>query len=169
MARQQTKKLAADTTGLAEHPAFPAQRVTAYSALSSETGLSCLRRRAIISRDLASASGGQDHTPLPSASASLVRVPKGPRDTAASIASRAQRSWRSRNAPPERARDGAIMLLIIGKVKSNYEKQQCVTATDWRDGQLLRRIRRFIAMSMPGLSRSTGQVRLVLAVCLGNG
>jgi len=61
------------------------------------------------------------------------------------------------------------MLLIIGKVKSNYEKQQCVTATDWRDGQLLRRIRRFIAMSMPGLSRSTGQVRLVLAVCLGNG
>jgi hypothetical protein len=26
MARQQSKKLAADTTGLAEHPAFPARR-----------------------------------------------------------------------------------------------------------------------------------------------
>jgi hypothetical protein len=46
--------------------------VTAYSALSPETGLSCPRRRAIISRDLTSASGGQDHTPSPSATAAFV-------------------------------------------------------------------------------------------------
>ena len=49
--------------------------VTAYSALSPETGLSCPRRRAIISRDLTSASGGQDHTPLPSAFTALVWRP----------------------------------------------------------------------------------------------
>jgi hypothetical protein len=48
--------------------------VTAYSALFRGTGLSCSRRRAIISRGLASASGGQDHTPLPSASALFVRT-----------------------------------------------------------------------------------------------
>jgi hypothetical protein len=41
MARQQIKKLAAVTTGLAEHPAFPAQWFTAYFALSPETRLSC--------------------------------------------------------------------------------------------------------------------------------
>jgi hypothetical protein len=34
----------------------------AYSVLSPGTGLSCPRRRAIISRGLTSASGGQDHT-----------------------------------------------------------------------------------------------------------
>ena len=36
----------------------------AYGVLSSGTGLSCPRRRAIISRNLTSASGGQDHTLL---------------------------------------------------------------------------------------------------------
>ena len=59
--------------------------VTAYSALSPGTGLSCSRRRAIISRGLASASGGQDHTPSPSAAAAFVSR------AVASIASRCQR------------------------------------------------------------------------------
>jgi hypothetical protein len=45
---------------------------TAYSALSPETGLFCLRRPSIISMSLIPASGDQDHTPLPSASARLI-------------------------------------------------------------------------------------------------
>ena len=59
--------------------------VTAYCALSPGPGLSCPRRRAIISRDLTSASGGQDHTPSPSATAAFVSR------AVTSIASRAPR------------------------------------------------------------------------------
>jgi hypothetical protein len=86
MARQQQKKLAAVTTGLAEHPAFPAQWFHGVYALSPGTGLSCSRRR--IARhvaDLASASGGQDHTISPSASRPIVF------GTDTSTASRTQR------------------------------------------------------------------------------
>jgi hypothetical protein len=47
--------------------------VTAYSALSPGTGLSCSRHLAFsYTRSLASASGGQDHTPSPSAPVMLV-------------------------------------------------------------------------------------------------
>jgi hypothetical protein len=46
MARQQTKKLAAVTTGLAGHPAFPAQWFYGLYVISPGTGLSCPRRRA---------------------------------------------------------------------------------------------------------------------------
>src|SRR5215475_11845327 len=81
--------------------------LTAYSALSPETGLSCPRRRAIISRDLTSASGGQDHTPLPSASASFVRVHKA-RATPPRPSHPAPNVRDDREAPLlKRARDGA--------------------------------------------------------------
>jgi len=46
MARQQKEKLAAVTTGLAEHPAFPARRCYGLYVISPGTGLSCSRRRA---------------------------------------------------------------------------------------------------------------------------
>jgi hypothetical protein len=54
--------------------------------LSPVTGLFCHRRLRIISANLTPASGRQDHTTSPSALVSLVN------DTAASIASRTQRS-----------------------------------------------------------------------------
>src|SRR6478672_7521715 len=44
----------------------------AYSALSLETGLDCPHRPRIVTAGLASASGGQDHTPSQSALATLV-------------------------------------------------------------------------------------------------
>jgi len=54
--------------------------LTVSFVLSPGTGLSCPRRRAIISRDLTSASGGQDHTPSPSAPTMLVsHHPRGHR------------------------------------------------------------------------------------------
>jgi hypothetical protein len=97
---------------------------TAYSALSPGTGLSCPRRRAIISRDLTSASGGQDHTPSPSASASFVRVhkaraiPPRPSHPAPNVRD-------DREAPLLSERGTArIMLLIYGKVKCDSENQQ---------------------------------------------
>ena len=63
---------------------------TAYSALSPGTGflapvIGVMRN---IIANLASASGGQDHTTLPSASTSFVRVRRARRDANASIASR---------------------------------------------------------------------------------
>ena len=53
------------------NPAFPAQWFTAYSVLSSVTGLSCHRRprEVLLPADLTPASGRQDHTASPSASA----------------------------------------------------------------------------------------------------
>jgi len=51
---------------------------TAYSALSPETGLFCLRRPSIISRGLIPASGDQDHAPSPSASARIACAPLRP-------------------------------------------------------------------------------------------
>jgi len=97
---------------------------TAYSALSSGTGLSCPRRRAIISRDLTSASGGQDHTPSPSAPASFVRVHKA-RATPPRPSHPAPNVRDDREAPLLSERGTArIMLLISGKVKSIFEKQQ---------------------------------------------
>jgi hypothetical protein len=46
VARQQQKKLAAVTTGLAEHPAFPARWCYDLYVISPQTGLDCLRHRA---------------------------------------------------------------------------------------------------------------------------
>jgi hypothetical protein len=55
------------------HPAFPhAMVLTAYYVLSPATGLFCHRRLADHPQNLTPASGRQDHTSLPSASASLV-------------------------------------------------------------------------------------------------
>jgi len=53
-------------------PAFPAQWFTAYSVLSPVNGLCCHRRCAGIPRNLTPASGRQDHTISPYASATLV-------------------------------------------------------------------------------------------------
>ena len=96
----------------------------AYSALSPGPGLSCPRRRAIISRDLTSASGGQDHTPSPSAPASFVRVHQA-RATPPRPSHPAPNVRDDREAPLLSERGTAwIMLLIIGKFKRNSEKQQ---------------------------------------------
>ncbi|MBV8893678.1 MAG: hypothetical protein JO266_17205 [Acidobacteria bacterium] len=73
MARQQEKKLAAVTTGLAEQPGLPCATVLTVSfALSPGTGLSCSRHQRDQPADLASASGGQDHTTSPSAKTTFV-------------------------------------------------------------------------------------------------
>src|ERR1700730_15929018 len=60
------------------HPAPPAQLFTAYFVLSPATGLSCHRRpRKLPFANLTPASGRQDHTSSPSASAPFVylRIP----------------------------------------------------------------------------------------------
>jgi hypothetical protein len=71
------------------NPAFPAQWVTAYSALSPVTGLSCHRhpREVLLPVNLTPASGRQDHTASPSARVTLVsrnsrvhRIPPRVRD-----------------------------------------------------------------------------------------
>src|SRR5690242_21954053 len=75
MARQQTKKLAAVTTGAADHPAFPARWCYGLYVIS-------LGHRAFLppssrlsrQRNLSPASGRQDHTISPSASAPFVRT-----------------------------------------------------------------------------------------------
>jgi hypothetical protein len=56
------------------NPAFPARWATAYSALSRVTGLSCHPhpRKVLLPADLTPASGCQDHTASPSATAALV-------------------------------------------------------------------------------------------------
>jgi hypothetical protein len=75
MARQQIKKLAADTTGSAQNIRHSLRDgFNAYSALSLGTGLSCSHRPRVhqLAR-LASASGGQDHTPSQSANATFVQ------------------------------------------------------------------------------------------------
>jgi hypothetical protein len=98
--------------------------LTVSFALSLGSGLSCPRRRAIISRDLVSASGGQDHTPSPSASASFVRVPKA-RATPTRPSHPALNVRDDREAPLLSERGTArIMLLISGKVRLIYEKQE---------------------------------------------
>jgi len=115
MARQQVKKLAAVTTGLAERPAFPAQWFYGFlRALPRDRAFLPLSR-ADRSAHLASASGGQDHATLPYALAPFVRT-KTVRAANASIASRPACRDDSRSAPLP-GQDGRIMLLIcrIGK------------------------------------------------------
>jgi hypothetical protein len=76
------------TTGSPEIPSLPCAMVlTAYFALSPVTGLVCHRRSRIQPATLTPASGRQDHTTSPSASASLVlrrqsvhRIPPNVRD-----------------------------------------------------------------------------------------
>jgi hypothetical protein len=76
MAPRATKSTGVETTGSTGNtPAFPAQWFTAYSALSPVTGLFChrrLSRELLRAKNLAPASGRQDHTTSPSASATLV-------------------------------------------------------------------------------------------------
>jgi hypothetical protein len=71
------------------HPAFPARWVTAYPALSRVTGLSCHPhpRKVLLPANLTPASGCQDHTASPYATATLVirrhrvhRIPPHVRD-----------------------------------------------------------------------------------------
>jgi hypothetical protein len=71
------------------NPAFPARWVTAYSALSPVTGLSCHRhpRKVLLLANLTPASGRQDHTASPSAPPAIVcrrlrvhRIPPRVRD-----------------------------------------------------------------------------------------
>jgi hypothetical protein len=107
--------------------------VTAYSALSPETGLSCPRRRAIISRDLTSASGGQDHTPSPSvlarSSARQARCdPTRPSHPAPNVRD-------DREAPSCERGTERMMLLIYVNVKRHFENQNPCAATGRCDGQ----------------------------------
>jgi hypothetical protein len=90
MARVQQKKHAAVTTGSTGSSGLPCAMVLTVSfALSPGTGLCCPRRHAKrASRNLTSASGCQDHTTSPSASASFVRTDQSARVAIASIAAR---------------------------------------------------------------------------------
>jgi hypothetical protein len=76
MARLQQEKQAAVTTGSAGSAGIPCAMVYGLYVISPGTGLSCPRHPQDAKRvfaDLASASGGQDHTTSPSASATFVR------------------------------------------------------------------------------------------------
>jgi hypothetical protein len=77
-----------------EHPAFPAQWFTAYNALSPVTGFvaTVAPEKRLLLTNLTPASGRQDHTTSPSASATLVFV------TSASTAS--HRNVRDDRDPP---------------------------------------------------------------------
>jgi hypothetical protein len=95
------------------HPAFPAQWFTAYFALSPATGLSCHRRpRKLPFANLTPASGRQDHTSSPSASAPFVI------GASASTASRLA-SVTIANRPSVR-RDGESYSLIWVSDKQKY-------------------------------------------------
>ena len=80
------------TTVTPETPGIPrAMVLTAYTALSPVTGLFCHRRLRIASADLTPASGCQDHTTSPSASALSSAAPSAStasRPTSVTIAKR---------------------------------------------------------------------------------
>src|SRR6202000_941387 len=111
-----------------KRPAFPARLVLTVSfVLSPVIGLSCHRRRlrcASTVANLTSASSCQDHPTSPSALAPFVIGAN------ASIASRIQRSWRSRNAPLSRARDARTDARDLPDGASN------APAAHWHDGQI---------------------------------
>ena len=88
------------TTGSAGSPGIPCAMVlTAYFVLSPVTGLSCHRRlRDIASANLTPASGRQDHTTSPSASAPLVSAPSRPSHPAATFVTIAIRPSARRDA-----------------------------------------------------------------------
>jgi hypothetical protein len=67
-----------ETEGTPNSPAFPARWVTAYPALSPVSGLIATVARKIAPANLTSASGGQDHTALPSAQVRSSPAPKRP-------------------------------------------------------------------------------------------
>ena len=73
LVRKTKKRTSVVTTVTPVHPTFPAQWFTAYNALSPVTGLVCHRRlRKLPLANLTPASGRQDHTTSPSASAPFV-------------------------------------------------------------------------------------------------
>jgi hypothetical protein len=108
----------ASRTGTPDIPAFPAQWFTAYSALSPVSGLFSHRRRRIISANLIPASGDQDHTPLPSASARFVvarqNVHRIPHPTFVTI---------GRSAPLEGAGCGEIRI-FFGKTEDKFLRKK---------------------------------------------
>ena len=128
------------TTGSPEIPSLPCAMVlTAYFALSPVTGLSCHRRSRIQPATLTPASGRQDHTTSPSASASLVlrrqsvhRIPPNVRDDG-------QR--------PSLGRDGGSCRSDLPDGLSEIFLQMGLdskspTAADLPDGQITARARR---------------------------
>src|SRR5258708_17079628 len=87
-------------------PAFPAQWFTAYFVLSSVNGLFCHRRRAEVHlHDLAPASGRQNHTTSPSASAPFVK------GTSTSTAS--HRTFRDDREPPLFSGETCELIAVI--------------------------------------------------------
>jgi hypothetical protein len=66
VARQQQEKLAAVTTGLAEHPTLPARWFIGLYALSLGTGSLAPSPKQFVIAGLASAPGCQDHATSPS-------------------------------------------------------------------------------------------------------
>jgi len=133
------KKQAAVTTGLAE-ATRPSLRdgFNAYGALSLGTGLSCSHRPQRSSRQQARPQRREARTTRlrrPYRDRSSARDKRALRpDT--SIASRAQRSRRSRSAPLDRVRDGADHAPDLGSPSSQIlEIRTYNTATQWHDGQ----------------------------------
>jgi hypothetical protein len=109
------------------NPAFPARWFTAYIGLSLGTGLSCPHRRRDAKAsftNLTSASGGQDHTILPSASVTFVRrairVHRIPAPRVVTI---------GRNVPLHRGGMAASIVVICPT------PQAPMGAADWHDGQ----------------------------------
>jgi hypothetical protein len=129
MARLQQKKQAAVTTGGAGSTGIPCAMVLTVSfVLSPGTGLCCPRhlRDVNIIANLVSASGDQDHTTSPSASATFVsrvlRVHRIPAPRFVTI---------GRNVPLHRGGMRESMVLICPT------EQAKVRAADWRDGQFV--------------------------------
>jgi hypothetical protein len=128
------KKHGEGTTGSAGSSGIPCAMVYGLYVISLGTGLSCSHHPRDHLASLTPASGCQDHTTSPSASAPFVRtiararrqsVHRIPASRVVTIAIRL--SDEGGTAP--------IMLLIWGEVKRVSEKQNASAATEWRDGQ----------------------------------
>jgi len=125
--RNETKHTSVVTTGSPGLPRLPCAMVlTAYTALSPGTGLSCPRRlRKLASANLTPASGYQDHAPSPSAGPAPLSKARP-----ASIASR--RNVRDDAQRPSLSRrDGEHVHLICIS-----EKQKYFSRKGWTKGRI---------------------------------
>jgi hypothetical protein len=146
------------TTGSPKRSGIPCAMVlTAYSALSRVTGLSCHPRLPIISAGLMPASGHQDHTTSPSAkviarlracnctSRPILRVHCIPHPTFVTIA----------NAPLDRVQDGANHTpdLGFGKTEIFFSKGLDSISRNLPVGQISSGLRMRHRSEIPGAKR----------------
>jgi hypothetical protein len=123
MARQQTKKLAAVTTGLAEQPSLR-NDVRAYTCSPRRPGFFATVIPRLVTARLDTSVGCQNHTISPSASAPFVRATKS--RASLSQPSHPRLTFRddSAYAPSRPRRDAHIKLLIWGRGQAILRKSE---------------------------------------------